>query len=261
MNKKLIYTVITNSYDKIRPVRIYPGFDYWLFTDNPNIDPKGWELKLIEKDSNPLVQQRLIKINSHEFTKGYDLTIYFDGNFEIIKDPNELLTSHFSGGFLTSRHPKRGGVVEEGKEILRKRKDTIERVQTIFSFSEKVGYKDDLGLYETGFIARDKSQEVIRLEKKWSEILKSTSHRDQLSLPLASFVSGVQVNTIPREVTFRYLKFNRGHNFSLKFNSFPLKKGLLNKMCVSIKSSFQFLLITIKKFKFFLFLFTTFFHF
>ena len=208
-----------------------------------------------------MVQQRLIKINSHEFTKGYDFTIYFDGNFEIIKDPNELLTNHFSGGFLTSKHPKRGGVLEEGKEILRKRKDTIERVQTIVAFSEEIGYNDDLGLYETGFIARDKSQEVIKLEKKWSEILKSTSHRDQLSLPLASFVSGVQVNTIPREVTFRYLKFNRGHNFSLKFNSYPLNKGLLNKLYLSIKSNFQFLLIKMKKIKFFFFLITKIFNF
>lgn len=217
MNKKLIYSVVTNSYDKVKPVKVFPGFDYWLFSDNKDLNVPGWKLILIDKKPNPVLQQRLIKINSFLNTPGYDLTIYFDGNFELIGDPNKFLNTYYSGGFLTTKHPKRNGIFEEAKEILRKRKDTAEKLELALNYSKNVGYGDDLGLFETGFMVRDKSPETEMVERKWAEILEQTSHRDQLSLPIASFLTKVKISTIPRSVTYQYVKFHRGHNFSLKF--------------------------------------------
>lgn len=219
MNTKLIYTVVTNSYDQVKPVKNYPGFDFWIFSDNPDLTVPGWKVIKIDKTQNSLLQQRLIKINSVAYTANYDLTIYFDGNFELIGDPNKLLSTYYTGGMLTTKHPKRNGIFEEGKEILRKRKDTSERVNLALEYSKKVGFADDFGLFETGFMIRDKSAEVEILEQKWAEVLKQSSHRDQLSLPIASFLTGVRIKTIPRSVTYQYLKFHRGHNYSLKFPS------------------------------------------
>lgn len=45
MKKSLIYSVITNKYDSIKPVRNYKGFDFWLFTDQEDLCSKGWEIK------------------------------------------------------------------------------------------------------------------------------------------------------------------------------------------------------------------------
>lgn len=228
MTKKLIYSVVTNQYDSIKPIGEKYGFDFWLFTDQENLEVAGWEIKLLPKSDNPIKQQRLIKINSFENTSEYDLTIYMDGNMEIIENPQLFLDRFYTGGFLTCTHPKRSTIKEEGKEILRKKKDLPENVEKALSYALELGYQDDLGLFETMVVVRDKSPEVAKLEKKWTEIFNRNSHRDQLSLPLASFLSQVKIHTLSRTWLFKYIKRNRGHNVSLKFfNEKPKpKKGI-----------------------------------
>ncbi len=232
MSRKLIYSVVTNKYDTIKPVNNYPGFDFWLFTDQENLKVKGWEIKLIPKSENPIKQQRLIKIDSFGNTPDYDLTIYIDGNMEILQNPQLFLNLYYKGGFMTCIHPKRSTLQEEAKEILRKKKDLPENVEKTLEFAKKQGFEDDLGLFESMVLVRDKSQKVKDLEKQWAKVFSENSHRDQLSLPIASFLSGVSIHGIPRVELFKYIKRNRGHNVSLKFlkeNSQPKeKKGLLS---------------------------------
>jgi|GEM_PF-1636428 len=217
MTKTLIYSVVTNNYDSIKPVKKYEGFDFWLFTDQDNLKVEGWETKVLAKGENPIKQQRLLKINSVENTPDYDVTIYMDGNMELIQNPKLFLDKFYKGGFLTCQHPKRSSLKEEGKEILRKKKDMPENIEKTLEFAQKQGYKDDGGLFETMVLVRDKSPDVKDLEEKWAEILSEYSHRDQLSLPIASFVSGVKIHTLSRPELFKYIKRNRGHNISLKF--------------------------------------------
>ncbi|MEB2776893.1 hypothetical protein SYJ56_16340 [Algoriphagus sp. D3-2-R+10] len=219
MPKTLIYSIVTNNYDHVKPAPKYSGFDFWLFTDQENLEVEGWKIKLIPKSDNPIKQQRQIKINSCKYTPDYDLTIYIDGNMELIRNPNDLLKKHYSGGFLTTCHPKRSTLLAEGMEIVRKRKDLEQNVLATLEFAKHVGFKDDLGLYETGVLIRDKSKDVERLELKWSELLEEYSHRDQLTLPIALHLTGVEISSIPRSITFHYVKMNRGHRISLKFKN------------------------------------------
>jgi hypothetical protein len=217
MNQILIYTIVTNNYDKMRPARIFPGFDYWLFTDDPDFKVDGWEIKVVPKSPNPIKQQRQIKINSCVYTKGYDISIYIDGNMEIIRDPADLLKNYYHGGLMTTIHPKRSTLLAEGMEVIRKKKDLEENVNSTLEFAKQKGFMDNLGLFETGVMVRDKSKDVEQLEQKWSELLKDYSHRDQLLLPIALHLTGVAIHSIPRKITFAYVKFNRGHRVSLKF--------------------------------------------
>lgn len=217
MTKKLIYSVVTNRYDDVKPVANYPDFDFWLFTDQHNLEVDGWEIKTIPRSEDPIRQQRLIKINSCKFTDSYGLTIYIDGNMEIIQDPQLFLDKYFRGGFLTCIHPKRKSLKEEASEIIRKKKDLHYKVTKTLAYAKDLGYPDNLGLFESMVIVRDKSKEVEVIEEKWAEILSKNSHRDQLSLPLASFLSGVRIQGMPRDELFKFIKRNRGHNVSLKF--------------------------------------------
>ncbi|MCS5491965.1 glycosyltransferase domain-containing protein [Algoriphagus limi] len=221
MSNHLIYTVVTNNYDKVKPVIGVEGFDFWLFTDQEDLKIEGWETKVLPKSENPIKQQRLLKINSCEFTTPYELTIYMDGNMEIIQNPQKFLDKFFRGGFLTCEHPKRSSLAEEAKEILRKKKDLPENVERTLNYAKAIGYQDDLGLFETMVLVRDKSPEVRALEESWAKILSEYSHRDQLSLPIASYLTKVPIHIIERTELFKYIKRNRGHHISLKFR----KKG------------------------------------
>lgn len=226
MPKTLIYSVVTNNYDTIKPVKNYEGIDFWLFTDREDLKIDGWKTRVLPKTGNPIKQQRLLKINSFENTIGYDITIYMDGNMELIQDPNLFLERYYKGGLLTCQHPKRSSLREEGREILRKKKDLPQHVERTLQYAKDLGFQDDWGLFETMVLVRDKSSDVRKLEQKWAEILSEYSHRDQLSLPVASFVTGVKVHTIPRAELFRFIKRNRGHNISLKFRG-KNDKGIL----------------------------------
>ncbi|HSF52246.1 MAG TPA: glycosyltransferase domain-containing protein [Algoriphagus sp.] len=219
MKEILIYTIVTNNYDAVKPAPNYPGFRYWLFSDNEDLRVPGWETKSLPKSDNPIKQQRLLKINSFLHTAGFDMTIYIDGNMELVKNPAEFLQKYYTGGFLTTQHPKRSTIREEAREILRKHKDLPENVEKTLTYAEEIGYQDDLGLFETMVLVRDKSHQVAILEEKWAKLLGTFSHRDQLSLPIASFLTGVKVNVIPRTTTFSYMKRNRGHKISLKFRN------------------------------------------
>ncbi|MEB2782747.1 DUF616 domain-containing protein [Algoriphagus sp. C2-6-M1] len=233
MPNSLIYSIVTNNYDHVKPAPKYPGFDFWLFTDQEGLEVEGWEVFQISKSTNPIKQQRLIKINSCKYTPSYELTIYIDGNMELIRNPIDLLKKHYSGGFMTTCHPKRSTLVAEGMEIVRKKKDLEQNVAATLEFARQVGFADDMGLYETGVLIRDKSKGVAILEKKWSELLEEYSHRDQLTLPIALHLTGEEITSIPRSITFHYVKMNRGHRISLKFNSG--KKGWLSKMIFKFK--------------------------
>jgi hypothetical protein len=206
-NKYLIYTIVTNNYDKVPKPKIYQGFDYWLFTDDPYLEVQGYETKVLPKSSNPIKQQRQVKILSHEYTKGYSLSIYHDANIELTNNPLQLISQFFKGGMLTTTHAQRSTIKEEAKRIVELNKDTQQSVD--FTMQGLSDYPDNLGLWETGIMIRDKS--VAELERVWFELLNQYSHRDQLTLPYAAWKTGIHPAGLRRVLMYSFFKLNRGH--------------------------------------------------
>ena len=206
-NKYLIYTVVTNNYDKVPKPKIYQGFDYWLFTDDPYLHVQGYETKVLPKSSDPIKQQREVKIMSHEYTKGYSTTIYHDANIELTSNPLQLIRQFFKGGMLTTTHANRQTIKEEAKRIVELGKDTQQSVD--FTMENLKHYPDNLGLWETGIMIRDKS--VAELERVWFQLLSQMSHRDQLTLPYAAWSTGIVPAGLRRVLMYSFFKLNRGH--------------------------------------------------
>lgn len=206
-NKYLIYTVVTNNYDKVPKPKIYQGFDYWLFTDDPYLNVQGYETKVLPKSTDSIKQQREVKIMSHEYTKGYSITIYHDANIELTNNPLQLIRQFFKGGLLTTTHANRATIKAEGKRIVELGKDTQQSVD--FTLQSLSDYPDNLGLWETGIMIRDKS--VAELEKLWFELLKQYSHRDQLTLPYAAWKTDIIPAGLRRVLIYSFFKINPGH--------------------------------------------------
>jgi hypothetical protein len=210
-NKKLIYTVLTNGYDVLKKANVYSGFDYWCFTDDKTLKVQGWEMKYIEREINPIKQQRRIKILSHEYTKGYDLTIYHDSNIELISSPNDLINHYYKGGLMKSIHQSRKNIEDEAKKVIQIEKDTEINCKRTLDYAKEINFKDDLGLWESGIMIRDKSKEVQELETVWNELVQEYSHRDQLTIPIACHITGFRIQGIKRAVMYSYFKLNSGH--------------------------------------------------
>ena len=189
--KTLVYTVITGNYDTLRPFKREEGFDYVCFTDNLDIEANGWELVYIEPGMSAVRQQRLLKIIP-PVTE--ERTIYLDPNFYIIGSLRELMDKHYKGGFLTIKHPDRTLLTEEAKQILKLKKDKPEIVNDHMAMLRLMAVPNDCGMYASRMLIRDNSLNDI--QNKWAELLIRGSHRDQLSLGPAAWMTGTNIDTI-----------------------------------------------------------------
>lgn len=200
--KTLVYTVITANYDTLRPFNREPGFDYVCFTDNTDIEPNGWVLKKVYPYPNPIKQQRLLKIQTPPL--GYDRNIYLDANFYITGSMRELMEQHYKGGILTIKHPNRTLITEEAKQICKLKKDRPDIVNDHMAMLRVMCVPNDCGMYATGMMIRDNS--LLPLQNKWAELLMRGSHRDQLSLGPAAWLTGTKINTITWQEMQKYFR-------------------------------------------------------
>jgi hypothetical protein len=192
---KVIYTANFGDYDYLNPIFDYKDWDRFAFTDNPKLKIEGWETVYIE--GSGVKKQREIKILSHKYLKNYSLKLYQDANMRLLANPDEFINFvGFQGGFMTTKHPIRDNIYDEALRIIELQKDTPERVfKHVVNLSNLSGMPPSYGMWETGVIIRDNSKAVAKLENKWFEFLRDGSHRDQLSLPFAKYMTGVEIST------------------------------------------------------------------
>lgn len=199
-NQKVIYTCITGDYDKLLEVQKKDeGFDYICFTDNPSLESDTWEIRLIDglEHLNNVRKQRYIKINTHKFLSEYDLSIWVDGNIQVLGKFNELIEKHHSGYMTTFKHPWNHCIYQEcrGCAIVKKDDPFVMLKQTMGYMKE--GYPKDNGLVETKMIIRYHNEtKCIELMEGWWNELDKGSHRDQLSFNYVLWKQNKTINII-----------------------------------------------------------------
>lgn len=154
--RKAVYTVITGGYDTVKTFPKAEGWDYILFTDDPELKSDFWHVRHIDKSDNPVKQQRDIKIRPHHYLPEYYLTCYIDASHTLTKDLNEFVRTFYKGGMLLAKHNSRNCVYQEAKQILRLGKAKKEDVDRQMNHYYKERFRTNV-LYETGFMIRDRS--------------------------------------------------------------------------------------------------------
>jgi len=203
MVKTVVYTCITGEYDKLRKFRnpSDPGIDFVCFTDNQNLayDCENWNIRNIPKElgcySN-VKKQRLLKILPHRFLSDYDISVWVDGNIEILCDISKFLkTVDFEKySFYTRRHPVRDCIYNEASVVLNLKKDIPSVVEPQMKGYRNDGFPEHYGLAETGItVRRHNEKDCIILDDMWAEEIRKHSHRDQLSLDYARWKSGTGI--------------------------------------------------------------------
>lgn len=134
-NKKRIavYTCITGNYDKVPLIRCHQdnNIDFIFFTDyyTFNSNSNQWIIRPIPDELNFLSnvkKQRVIKICSSKYLKNYDLTLWIDGNLDIIGNINDFINEYSNKDIkIWSRnHPSRNCLYDEEKIVLKSKKDS-----------------------------------------------------------------------------------------------------------------------------------------
>ena len=219
--KIVVYTCITGNYDSLRKFKNSHNtdIDFICFTDNQNLtfNDKGWTIKPIPSDLKELSkikQQRLIKILPNRYLKEYDISLWVDGNIEILCDVNDFLnTLDFEKyHFYTRKHPSRDCIYDEAKSVLKFGKDSLQNVDSQMNGYQKEGFPKHFGLAETCIIARKHNElDCQLLDNKWASELVGKSHRDQLSFDYSRWKTGIEIgyfklNRLTNDEKFRWRK-------------------------------------------------------
>lgn len=191
MNKTAIYTVITNGYDTPIPINNEVGIDYIMFTDNPDLVCKGWDIRYTEEP------QRKIKILSHVFLEDYQETLYIDGNISVTTNLSTFIRQQTSD-FATFKHPVRNCFIDEHYACIEHKKANTGDILEQLAYNIKLGIQPKQGMYQTGVIYRKNVKWVRDFCDIWYSELEKHTHRDQLSVMTAVYLT----DTRPTELNW-----------------------------------------------------------
>ena len=221
--RTVVYTCITGGYEKlVAPVKT-PGFDYICFTDNPSLEPNGWEIRPMPEGLEGLTkvkQQRMVKVLPHKYLPDYDISIWVDGAVIVkgnIKEYLKTLDMTQYSVFIPE-HPARKCIYAEKDACVKIRKikgDEVALADKQMDRYKNEGFPANYGLVQTNVMIRQHNDRYSKdlMEKWWSE-LKDYSHRDQLSFNYALWKCGSKkfkylIKTTCNSKTFNWIKSHR----------------------------------------------------
>ncbi|MDN0063294.1 glycosyltransferase domain-containing protein [Collinsella ihumii] len=200
-NEKItVYTCITGNYDTTIPIPFQaPNTEYVLFTDNIELKCLGWNTVPIPKrlsSMNARDINRYIKMHPHEFFRT-PFSVYIDGNVWLLCDPMEFcISAKYSNSHIAMfAHGLRDCVYDEGKACRQLNRGDADGIRQQLSVCNSLQIQPHSGLLEACIIASDISHPDILTFYNiwWNQYIENGSERDQLALPAAIILSGLDV--------------------------------------------------------------------
>ena len=182
----VIYTALTGDYDQVHEV-LYKedGVDYLLFTNNPAIKSKTWDVVFLDSDQGDLVLSREIKMIPHKYLDAkYDISIYVDANAVIYGELTEL-TRYLKDNtaLAVSQHSVRKNLKEEIEACVRLKGVNRDEVEKQYARYVQEGFEDNRQLLECGILVRKhKDLKLQELMQAWYQEFRDGIKRDQLSI-------------------------------------------------------------------------------
>jgi hypothetical protein len=199
-SKIVVYTCIFGGYDKLREVAsVETGVSYICFTDQP-IKSETWDIKKIPEILSSLEKTkvfRCMKIMPHLFLDKYEISIWVDGNIEVLGNIHQFVKSNLKNYFTVSKHPDRICIYAEADAILRLNKDSKENIDKQVQKYKSDGYPENNGLVMTGIIIRKHNhKKCIEFSNAWWAEVREHSVRDQMSFNYAAWKVSVYIDSM-----------------------------------------------------------------
>lgn len=199
MHKKVVYTALFGSYDKLLdPLLVESDVDYLCFTDQRSLSSSIWHAVQVPAEANPTLAARKYKILAHEWLGSYSTSLYVDANIGI-KGPVSHLFTKLSERepFWAPSHPLRQCSYDELAACLKSEKITRATLEQVQALLRDQNFPSDQGLTESGILLRcHHNADVVRLMARWYEFVLNYCERDQVSLPYLAWKHGTRVSTL-----------------------------------------------------------------
>jgi len=206
--RDIVFTALFGGYEELNELKINLSSKtrYICFTDSKQVKSKTWEVVVVEPyDLNSSARSsRYVKMFGYSYFPRDTRSLYVDNSVEIKEDGKVILDNWLgSSAIAMLRHTDRKTVRGEFFACASYGLDDQNNLKTQFNFY-KNNYSEILRErpYWGGMIARHNCPETDRIMSKWHELFSNFSKRDQLSINLASKISGVKIMEIPEKNSF-----------------------------------------------------------
>jgi len=199
----IVYTAILEDYDTLLEPRVREdGIRYVCVTDRAPSETKGWEVLLTERtEAHPRLQQRSYKILSHRLFPESEITLYVDGNFELLVDPRDLAERYLADSDIALfRHPQRDGIFAELEACAVLGKEDPETLAAVAAKYRAEGLPEVGFLFAGGLILRRHTPAIADFNEAWYEELLQSTYRDQPPLGYTLWRTGVTPATIDKDI-------------------------------------------------------------
>jgi hypothetical protein len=189
--KYVVYTAVFGDYDTIKPREFDSACDFICFTDDEDLQVSGWKFVFPDVDGEPAnISNRRYKILPHRYLPTHDVSLYVDGNIDVVRDPTPLFEKYANHDFCAIQHFKRSCAYEEAQALLTSDKlDDSEKqlLKSQFDRYASEGFPESCGLTENNVLMRKNKANVRELMELWWQELIAGAPRDQLSLSYAGW--------------------------------------------------------------------------
>lgn len=247
MQKYLVYTCVTNDYDKVRKILSVQdsNIDFVCFTDKINkpIDMRketGWVFLPLPNDLQSLDcrrQARMIKIGVFKYLKGYSGYLWIDAPIVIIGNIGNFIKEHpFSENrnIYVSKHYMRDCVYQEFSQVLKLNKDRNANVYEQYQRYKNMNYPAHAGMAETSILYRNCADLKVQTHAViWADEIINYSYRDQLSFNWSAWRSNTQITYINEDIYKRDVENETSKYFFLpwpKHNNPNVVQQLQNRL-------------------------------
>lgn len=199
--KIAVYTCITGNYDNLLdPLFKETNCDYFLLTNNKNINSNFWKIIYLDEDINDnVLLNRYAKFHPQKYFDEYDFSIYIDGNIQIISNISEFIipTINSYAGISMHVHSTRNCVYDEMKICKVYGKGNVTAIKKLYKKYKDIGYQKNKGLFECNVIVTDLKSKVANtvLSEWWDVFYKSNCKRDQILLPYVMFKNHLEITS------------------------------------------------------------------
>jgi hypothetical protein len=197
--KIALYSAIYGGYERCaRPLPAQLGVPAYLYTDNPEIEAPGWEVRVVRHGiattrgqpsiTAPMLAHKWWKTHPALACPDVDISLWIDGSMELVYPDyvNRCLGALGKDDWSMVPHPHRTCIYPEAEvsETLWWRYDPPSIRAQADWYRDHVAHPPGWGLMATGANARRHTDQVLALSQQWWDECVNWSHQDQLSLPV-----------------------------------------------------------------------------
>jgi len=246
--KIIIYSCVTGYYDQLTDHEFTDNrINYLFFSDTIRSVPKEWHMRSIagmdslsNKDKN-----RFIKMHPHLVLPEHDISIYIDGNIQIVGDVYNLIDKCMASNLdiFMYQHPFRNCIYQEAETCIIESLEWIWKVSSHMRRYSKLNYPSDNGLFELNILIRKNTTKVRSLMDHWWNEYSSGAKRDQLSLTYSATALEIPIGNMgDGGIRKRGEYFFLNTSVTRPVSFFTLLRKVLNNLLlnfISIEKLFQ----------------------